>query len=111
MACVLRRKDSYSSLSSIYSADGGQGEYGIAGSVQFGVWIQEKILYVRVVEVKGLAGAKAGGLSDPYVKIYLLPDGSKHTKRKTSIYRKTNNPGYNQILKVANIKTLLLNQY
>ena len=92
--------DSYSSLSSIYSADGGQADYRISGSVLLGIWHKNETLLVRVVEAKHLAGAKAGGLSDPYVKTYLLPDRSKLTKRKTTIQRKTNNPTYNETLKV-----------
>ena len=95
------KKGTYHSFSSVYSADGGQGDYSIAGSVRIGVWLKEEVLFVRVMEAKGLAGAKEGKLSDPYVKMYLLPDRTKQTKRKTSTHRKTNNPKYNEILKVA----------
>lgn len=92
--------NSFSSLSSIYSADGGQGDYHITGKVLVGLWHKNETLFVHVVMARGLAGAKAGGLSDPYVKTYLLPDRTKYTKRKTAILRKTNNPEYNETLKV-----------
>jgi len=95
------RRDSFSSLSSVYSADGGQADYRISGSVQLGVWHKNDTLFIRVVQAKSLAGAKAGGFSDPYVKTYILPDSSKLTKRKTTIQRKTNDPTYEEILKVA----------
>ena len=97
----LKRVDSYGSMSSVYSADGGQGDYDIGGSVRVGVWLKDEVLFVRVVQAKGLAGAKRGGLSDPYVKMYLLPDKTKITKRKTSTHRKTNDPWFNEILKVS----------
>lgn len=94
------RLDSFSSLSSIYSGDGGQGDYHITGKIHVGMWHKNETLFVRVVEAKRLAGAKAGGLSDPYVKTYLLPDRTKLTKRKTAIQRKTIDPKYNETLKV-----------
>ncbi len=97
----ITRLDSFSSLSSIYSADGGQADYRISGSVMLGMWHKNNTLFVRVVQAKGLAGAQAGGLSDPYVKTYVLPDSSKRTKRKTTIQRRTNDPSYDEILKVC----------
>jgi synaptotagmin-like protein len=95
------RLDSFSSVSSIYSADGGQGQYRITGKIQLGVWFKNNLLFVRVVRAVGLAAAKGGVESDPYVKTYLLPDRTKFTKRKTGIQRKTTNPEYNEILKVS----------
>ena len=95
------RIDSFSSVSSIYSADGGMGDYMITGKIQIGVWFKNDVLFVRVVKAKGLAAAKPGGTSDPYVKTYLLPDKTKHTKRKTGIQRKTLNPEYNETVKVS----------
>ena len=98
----LKRSDSMGSLgsmTSMYSAAGGKGDYNIIGEVFAGVWLRDHQLFVKVVKAKGLAAAKKG-TSDPYVKTYLLPDRTKHTKRKTSIQRKTLNPVYNEILKV-----------
>ena len=57
-------------------------------------------LMVHVDSARNLAAADSNGFSDPYVKTYLLPDHSKHSKRKTDIQRKTLNPSYNRTLVV-----------
>ncbi len=99
-SATSRSMESLGSAISMYSAMGGRGDYAITGRLKIGLWYKDRILYVRVVRAEGLAGAKSGGLSDPYVKTYLLPDRSKLTKRKTGIQRKTLNPEYNEVLKV-----------
>ena len=91
---------SLNSITSMYSASVGKGDYDITGDVELGVWYREGQLFVRVVRAKGLAAAKKGGVSDPYIKTYLLPDRGKQSKRKTSVQRKTTNPVFNEILKV-----------
>lgn len=35
-----------------------------------------------------------------YVKMYLLPDKSKHSKRKTAVKKKTVNPVYDETFRV-----------
>ena len=97
---------SLNSITSIYSASVGKGDYDITGEAELGVWYKDGQLFVRVVRAKGLAAAKKGGVSDPYIKTYLLPDRGKHSKRKTSVQRKTTNPIFNEILKVK-LYTLL----
>ena len=92
---------SLNSITSMYSASVGKGNYDITGEVELGVWFKNGQLFVRVVRAKGLAAAKKGGVSDPYVKTYLLPDRGKHSKRKTGVQRKTVNPVFNEILKVG----------
>ena len=104
----LSRLDSIGSVSSIYSADGGKGGYAITGKVQMGMWFKDDVLFVRVVRAKGLAAAKSGGISDPYIKTYLLPDRTKHTKRKTGVQRRTLCPEYNEILKVCDVCVLAM---
>lgn len=87
----------------MYIESCGQGDYPIKGKMKVGVWYKqnEGQLYVRIVSAKGLAAAKKDGTSNPYVKVFLLPDKSKQTKRMTGVQRKTLNPTYNEILKVC----------
>ena len=92
--------ESLKSLTSMYSAPAGKGNYDITGKLQAGVWYSNGQLLVQVVMAKGLAAAKKGGISNTYVKMYLLPDLGKCTKRKTGVQRKTTNPVFDEILKV-----------
>ncbi|XP_026881928.2 synaptotagmin-like protein 1 isoform X2 [Electrophorus electricus] len=55
-------------------------------------------LCVRVCRCQNLAPAR-NSHSDPYVKVYLLPDNTSRSKRKTSVKRKTLNPIYDETLK------------
>ncbi|XP_074863999.1 synaptotagmin-like protein 4 [Carettochelys insculpta] len=52
-------------------------------------------LQVWIKEAKNLTAAKSGGMSDSFVKGYLLPLRNKATKRKTPVVKKTLNPHYN----------------
>ena len=97
----MKRSDSIGSMTSMYSASCGKGDYDICGKVLLGVWYKEGQLFVRVTKAMGIAAAKKNGVSDPYIKTYLLPDKTKQSKRKTSIQKKTLNPYYNEILKVG----------
>lgn len=54
-------------------------------------------LTVTVMEAKDLAAMDIGGTSDPYVKVYLLPD--KNKKYETKVHRKTLNPVFNESFK------------
>ena len=76
-----------------------KGDYDITGEVLVGVCKGGQLL-VHVKKARGLAAADSNGLSDPYVKTYLLPDKSKHSKRKTDTKKMTLYTVYNQTLEV-----------
>ncbi len=105
----LYTQDYHSSQTSLYSAAGVKGDYDITGEVLFGVQYKAGQLLIHVNKARGLAAADANGLSDPYIKTYLLPDKSKTSKKKTAIKKKTLNPVYNETLKVCiSVYTLLI---
>lgn len=84
------------------SASGVKGDYDITGDLCLKLSHTNNELLIFVNRAKGLAAADSNGLSDPYVKAYLLPDKSKHSKRKTEVKKKTLNPVYKETLKVCN---------
>ena len=47
-----------------------------------------------IISASDLAAMDIGGTSDPYVKVYLLPDKKK--KYETKVHRKTLNPTFNE---------------
>ncbi|GCB64029.1 hypothetical protein scyTo_0009759, partial [Scyliorhinus torazame] len=51
-------------------------------------------LIVGIIQAAELAALDIGGTSDPYVKVFLLPDKKK--KFETKIHRKTLNPTFNE---------------
>lgn len=51
-------------------------------------------LIVGVIQAEGLAAMDMSGTSDPYVKVYLLPDKKK--KFETKVHRKTLDPTFNE---------------
>lgn len=51
-------------------------------------------LSVTVLQAEDLPALDMGGTSDPYVKVYLLPDKKK--KFETKVHRKTLSPVFNE---------------
>ncbi|XP_051952799.1 synaptotagmin-1b [Xyrauchen texanus] len=54
----------------------------------------DNALIVGVMQAEGLAAMDMSGTSDPYVKVYLLPDKKK--KFETKVHRKTLDPTFNE---------------
>lgn len=62
-------------------------------------------LTVTVIQAEELPALDMGGTSDPYVKVYLLPDKKK--KFETKVHRKTLNPVFNESFTFKVSKPLL----
>ncbi|EEC16277.1 bitesize isoform, putative [Ixodes scapularis] len=92
------------SMTSVYSAAGG-GRYGtvaVTGEALFAIVYNYKsgLLEVHVKECRNLAPVDTKrNRSDPYVKVYLLPDKTKSGKRKTKVKKHTLNPVFEEVLK------------
>ncbi|EGT40724.1 CBN-PIKI-1 protein [Caenorhabditis brenneri] len=56
----------------------------------------KETLNVFIGHVKNLALLQTGQCPDPYVKIYVRPDLSNYSKRKTQVVRATQHPTFNQ---------------
>ncbi|XP_061605409.1 synaptotagmin-C isoform X2 [Phyllopteryx taeniolatus] len=74
--------------------DGKQGE--ACGKISFLLRyaFNTEQLVVKILKALDLPAKDANGFSDPYVKIYLLPDRKK--KFQTKVHRKTLNPVFNE---------------
>ncbi|XP_076257661.1 bitesize isoform X3 [Rhynchophorus ferrugineus] len=92
------------SMASVYSG-AGEGRYGsvaVRGQVEFGLQYNYKAsaLEIQIKQCKDLAPVDIKrSRSDPYVKVYLLPDKSKSGKRKTKVKKHTLNPVFDECLK------------
>ncbi|XP_041958116.1 synaptotagmin-like protein 1 isoform X3 [Alosa sapidissima] len=87
------------------------GDAVVSGRIQFSLQYHhhKEELVVYVYRCQDLAQARRNR-TNPYVKVYLLPDMSSQSKRKTSVKKKTVNPIYNEIFtyKVADIRGRVL---
>uniref|UniRef100_A0A6Q2ZMS7 Phosphatidylinositol-4-phosphate 3-kinase n=1 Tax=Esox lucius TaxID=8010 RepID=A0A6Q2ZMS7_ESOLU len=68
----------------------------VAGEVKLSITYKSDKLFIMVMHIRGLVSD--GTDPDPYVKLYLLPDPQKTSKRKTKAARRTCNPTYNEML-------------
>jgi synaptotagmin-like protein len=93
-------------MASVYSG-AGEGRYGtvpIRGEVEFGLQYNYKAAQfeINIKHCRDLAAADPKrNRSDPYVKVYLLPDKSKAGKRKTRVKKHTMNPIFDEVLKYS----------
>ncbi|XP_064489052.1 uncharacterized protein LOC135400948 isoform X2 [Ornithodoros turicata] len=90
------------SMTSVYSAAGRYGTVVVTGEAQFSLVYNPKsgMLEVHVKQCRGLAPVDTKkNRSDPYVKVYLLPDRTKSGKRKTKVKKNNLNPVFDEVLK------------
>lgn len=75
------------------------------GSIQFTVEYIRSLMHLKIhlVSCRGLASKDSNGLSDPYVKLHLLPGIAKSTKLRSKTVYKNLNPEYNQTLQYDGI--------
>ncbi|KAL8570940.1 hypothetical protein ACOMHN_023612 [Nucella lapillus] len=95
--------DSRESLASVYS-DAGEYNYGsipVSGEITFGLEFDPKLSALRI-HLKGCRDLAPVNVkrnySDPYVKVYLLPDKTRSGKQKSKIKKHTLNPVFNETL-------------
>uniref|UniRef100_A0AAG5D090 C2 domain-containing protein n=1 Tax=Anopheles atroparvus TaxID=41427 RepID=A0AAG5D090_ANOAO len=92
------------SMASVYSG-AGEGRYGtvtVRGQIELGMQYNYKqgALEIHVKQCRDLAAVDTKrNRSDPYVKVYLLPDKSKSGKRKTKVKKHTLNPVFDEVLR------------
>ncbi|XP_054854806.1 synaptotagmin-like protein 1 [Eublepharis macularius] len=87
------------SLMSVFSDNEG-GSVDVRGCIQFSLYYdpKKKELHIQIIQCRDLAEARKQR-TDPYVKTYLLPDKSNHSKRKTAVKKRSLDPIFNETLK------------
>uniref|UniRef100_A0A670Y6S1 Synaptotagmin like 1 n=1 Tax=Pseudonaja textilis TaxID=8673 RepID=A0A670Y6S1_PSETE len=88
------------SMASMFS-DNDIGSIDVRGCIQFSLRYDssKKEFHIQIIQCRDLAEAKKQR-SDPYVKTYLLPDRSNHSKRKTAVKKRSLDPIFNETLKL-----------
>ena len=79
-----------------------RGDYVVSGDVYIQLKHAKETLFVTIVEGRNFPATNKKGYSNPYIKLYLLPD-LKGSKQKTKVEKKTLSPFYNQTFHVKNI--------
>ncbi|KFV56862.1 Synaptotagmin-like 3, partial [Tyto alba] len=100
--CDGRKHGSLYSLNSTCTESGNFGKANITGEIEFAVRYVFKacILEICIKGCKNLAyGEEKKKKCNPYVKVYLLPDKSPRSKRKTAVKKSTVDPEFNETLK------------
>ncbi|CAH1802389.1 unnamed protein product [Owenia fusiformis] len=70
------------------------------GTLEFSILYDavNNALKINIARGRGLKAMDSNGLSDPYVKVHLLPGASKANKRRTKTIPKTLSPEWNETL-------------
>ncbi|XP_038053750.1 rabphilin-3A-like isoform X4 [Patiria miniata] len=73
---------------------------GSLGTLEFSVLYDgvNNALHCTIHKASGLKAMDSNGLSDPYVKLHLLPGATKSTKLRTKTVHKTLDPKFNETL-------------
>jgi len=68
------------------------------GTLKASVWYDDQShqLHVHLLSGHDLPAKDMNGFSDPYCKLYLLPDPEKKSKKKTKVIKKNLNPVWDQ---------------
>ncbi|NXY01067.1 SYTL3 protein, partial [Pteruthius melanotis] len=100
--CDGRKHGSLYSLNSTCTESGNFGKANITGEIEFALKYNFRacILDVCIKGCRNLAyGEEKKKKCNPYVKVYLLPDKSPQSKRKTAVKKSTVDPEFNETLK------------
>ncbi|KFV87608.1 Synaptotagmin-like 3, partial [Struthio camelus australis] len=100
--CEGRRHGSLYSLNSTCTEYGNFGKANVTGEIEFAIRYVFKacILEISIKGCKNLAyGEEKKKKCNPYVKVYLLPDKSPRSKRKTAVKKSTVDPEFHETLK------------
>ncbi|CAF3354124.1 unnamed protein product [Rotaria socialis] len=97
-ASCMDIRGSQTSINSAFSEKKARYDLDISGTIELKLTyaLTTGALDVTIQKCSNLAKAKRGQSSDPYVKLYLLPDRSKNGKRRTLSKKNTVDPVYNQ---------------
>ncbi|NXG29343.1 SYTL3 protein, partial [Dromaius novaehollandiae] len=100
--CEGIRHGSLYSLNSTCTEYGNFGKTNVTGEIEFAIRYVFKacILEISIKGCKNLAyGEEKKKKCNPYVKVYLLPDKSPQSKRKTAVRKSTVDPEFHETLK------------
>ncbi|NXN70502.1 SYTL3 protein, partial [Himantopus himantopus] len=100
--CDGKKHGSLYSLNSTCTESGNFGKANITGEIEFAIRYIFKacILEICIKGCKNLAyGEEKKKKCNPYVKVYLLPDKSPRSKRKTAVKKSTVDPEFDESLK------------
>ncbi|NWH54875.1 SYTL3 protein, partial [Fregata magnificens] len=100
--CDGRKHGSLYSLNSTCTESGNFGKANVTGEIEFAIRYIFKacILEICIKGCKNLAyGEEKKKKCNPYVKVYLLPDKSPRSKRKTAVKKSTVDPVFDETLK------------